>query len=263
MGERKCLECKNLGQDSICEQCMRGPRWPNPEYHPFWEQKTEGGNVLAKSEQQCNNCLHQYRAGNAYPCVDCYDKVVDGRVVATKWEPPITPELPKLTVTMSGVTTDDAEPIIEEPFKAAVHYTNPTLATPKPEVDQHAPGAKLDSGKPDASLLGMFGRALLAVADVGTGGKIKYTRGGWQSVEDGVNRYTAAMLRHYFLEQESAYDADLVDYLGHETLHAAHVAWNALARLELILREQEKQPAEDVCSGCPGTTLGCAGTACK
>lgn len=101
-------------------------------------------------------------------------------------------------------------------------------------IDQHADGAKTDAGKPDASLLGMFGRALLAVAEVGTFGAQKYTRGGWQHVSDGINRYTAAMLRHYFKEQQERYDSDL------PVLHAAQVAWNSLARLELILREAEE-----------------------
>ena len=101
-------------------------------------------------------------------------------------------------------------------------------------VDQHDLGAKLDSGKPDASLLGMFGRALLAVAEVGTHGAAKYTRGGWQHVSDGFNRYTAAMLRHYLKENQEEYDTDL------PVLHAAQVAWNALARLELLLREKEE-----------------------
>jgi hypothetical protein len=103
-------------------------------------------------------------------------------------------------------------------------------------IDQHESGAKLDSGKPDASLLGMFGRALLAVSMVGTHGATKYSRGGWQEVPEGFNRYTAAMLRHYFKEEtEGLWDDDLP-----ETLHSAQVAWNALARLELQLRGLEK-----------------------
>jgi hypothetical protein len=95
--------------------------------------------------------------------------------------------------------------------------------------DQHELGAKVDAGKPDASLLGMFGKALLEVARVGTYGAEKYTRGGWQHVPDGINRYTAAMLRHFLQENDHEYDSDL------PVLHAAQVAWNALARLELML----------------------------
>lgn len=98
-------------------------------------------------------------------------------------------------------------------------------------VSQHDSGAKLDSGKPDASLLGMFGNALLQVARVGTFGAEKYTRGGWQHVPDGINRYSAAMLRHYLKEINGPKDDDL------PVLHAAQVAWNALARLELMCRD--------------------------
>ena len=100
-------------------------------------------------------------------------------------------------------------------------------------VDQHAHGAKLDAGKPDLSLLLMFGRALTAVGMVGTYGAEKYTRGGWRGVVDGINRYTAAMLRHLFKEDRSPMDDDL------PVLHATQVAWNALARLELILEDIE------------------------
>lgn len=99
-------------------------------------------------------------------------------------------------------------------------------------IDQHTPGAKLDAGKPDASLLLMFGKALTAVAEVGTFGARKYSRGGWQSVEDGYVRYTAALLRHLFKGQYSLRDPDS------DLLHDAHAAWNALARLELRMREE-------------------------
>jgi hypothetical protein len=98
-------------------------------------------------------------------------------------------------------------------------------------LDAHEPGAKLDAGKPDASLLLMFGEALKAVADVGTFGAKKYSRGGWQKVEDGENRYTAALLRHLMSENLDPNDPET------GKLHAAHAAWNALARLELMLRK--------------------------
>jgi hypothetical protein len=98
---------------------------------------------------------------------------------------------------------------------------------------QHDPGAKTDEGKPDCSLLLMFGKALRAVAGVGTFGAVKYTRGGWQEVPDGINRYTAALIRHLCDEHYEEFDKDL------PVRHAAQVAWNALARLELILRKAE------------------------
>jgi len=100
--------------------------------------------------------------------------------------------------------------------------------------NQHEPGAKLDAGKPDASLLNQFGLALLEVAKVGTFGCLKYSRGGWQSVDDGVNRYSAAMLRHWLSEHLEEIDEES------GLLHAAQTAWNALARLELMLREKRR-----------------------
>ena len=98
-------------------------------------------------------------------------------------------------------------------------------------LSAHAPGAKLDAGKPRAGLLGHFGLALLAVAEVSTAGAAKYSEGGWQAVPDGIKRYTDAMWRHQLKENLELRDGDL------GVLHAAQVAWNALARLELMLRE--------------------------
>ncbi len=103
-------------------------------------------------------------------------------------------------------------------------------------IKQHDAGAKLDAGKPDTSLLLMFGKALLAVAGVGTFGAKKYTRGGWQSVAEGRERYTAALLRHLFASQYEDYDPDT------GLLHLAQVAWNALAICELVLRERANAP---------------------
>lgn len=106
-------------------------------------------------------------------------------------------------------------------------------------IGQHEPGAKLDAGKPMADLLLDFGRALLSVAEVGTYGAHKYTRGGWQHVPDGVNRYTGALLRHLLQEKMEDMDQDT------DLLHASHCAWNSLARLELILREIENREKTD------------------
>jgi len=102
-------------------------------------------------------------------------------------------------------------------------------------IDQHSHGSKLDAGKPDLSLLIMFGKALFAVGEVGTFGKEKYTRGGWRGVPDGINRYTAALLRHVFQEDEEELDKDS------NLLHASHAAWNALARLQLMLERKSHE----------------------
>lgn len=92
------------------------------------------------------------------------------------------------------------------------------------------PGAKLDQGKPMASLLKQFGLALLEVSKVSTFGANKYSIGGWQSVDNGVQRYDDAMMRHWLKEHLEEIDNDS------GLMHQAQVAWNALARLELILR---------------------------
>ena len=101
--------------------------------------------------------------------------------------------------------------------------------------DQHEPGAKCDGGKLlPALVLGRFARALEAVAEVGTYGAQKYTRRGWETVPDGIERYSEAMMRHWLAEQQgSEFDDDS------RFRHASHLAWNALARLELMLRELE------------------------
>lgn len=104
-------------------------------------------------------------------------------------------------------------------------------------VDQHSPGAKLDSGKPRGDLvLGSFCRALASVVDVGTFGANKYTDNGWLSVPDGIKRYSDARMRHY-LKRKAGENFDEDSRL----MHLAHEAWNVLAELELTLREIENE----------------------
>lgn len=102
--------------------------------------------------------------------------------------------------------------------------------------DPHEAGSKLDQGKPRPGLvIGGFARALEEVSKVGTFGAIKYTDNGWMEVPDGVRRYTDALLRHYLAEcRGEVRDPDS------NLTHAAHLAWNALARLDLMLREEEE-----------------------
>ena len=114
-----------------------------------------------------------------------------------------------------------------------------TKARAIPEIDpkglkQNDPGAKLDAGKVEVGLIfDDMPRALLAVAEIGTYGRHKYSKGGWKHVEDGIERYTNAMDRHRLRESIEGIDQET------EMLHAAHLAWNALARLELMIREQQ------------------------
>ena len=86
-------------------------------------------------------------------------------------------------------------------------------------------GVKADAGKVQAGLLADFRNALVAVAEVGTFGADKYERDGWRRVENGTVRYTDAMWRHLLAGDGVDDDSGLS--------HLAHLAWNALALLEM------------------------------
>jgi hypothetical protein len=107
-------------------------------------------------------------------------------------------------------------------------------------VPSHTPGAKLDDGKSPVmrGAIQYFPRALLLVADISHYGASKYAWKGWESVPDGVARYGDALVRHLVAE---ATDGPVDPSTG--LLHAAQVAWNALARLELMLRSGEDEKA--------------------
>ncbi len=96
------------------------------------------------------------------------------------------------------------------------------------KIDQHTPGAKLDHEKPRMELvLQGFRDALVEVAKVGTFGAAKYSDNGWKEVPNGFERYSSALLRHHFANTPCDEESGLP--------HAAHEAWNALARLQLLL----------------------------
>jgi hypothetical protein len=102
----------------------------------------------------------------------------------------------------------------------------------------NVPGAKLDHGKNRlALLLYGFPHAIEAVGRVATFGAEKYSPHGWRSVPGGFERYTDAMLRHLFAEGRG----ELIDH-DSKLSHASAVAWNALARLELLLTGKGMRP---------------------
>lgn len=109
------------------------------------------------------------------------------------------------------------------------------------------PGSKADAGKAPVyqGFIQYFARAIQAVAEVSAFGSKKYNEGKypttWKEVPDGLGRYTDALGRHLLLEAKGelyAPDSGL--------LHAAHAAWNALARLEKIVEEEEARKCRDV-----------------
>ena len=99
-------------------------------------------------------------------------------------------------------------------------------------IEQHAPGAHLDQGKPRAGLVLMsFGNALMEVSRVGSFGAEKYTPKGWLQVENGVERYLDSAFRHLLKMETEPLDPQS------GLRHLSHAAWNLLASLELELRE--------------------------
>ena len=93
------------------------------------------------------------------------------------------------------------------------------------------PGAKFDAGKIRLHLLKDFKLALMAVGDLATGGADKYSDGGWQHVENGIERYEDAMIVHWLRSGFETFDKDM------KVSHATQAVWNAMAWLEFLLRE--------------------------
>lgn len=94
---------------------------------------------------------------------------------------------------------------------------------------------KYDGGKPCIyqSFLEYFPRAMEAVSSVSDFGASKYARYGWRSVDNGVKRYSDAMVRHLVKKGKG----EILDP-DSGLSHSAHVAWNALAVLELELSNE-------------------------
>lgn len=113
-------------------------------------------------------------------------------------------------------------------------------------------GHKADAGKVDPSyVMEYFPRALLAVSRVSEFGAKKYVRDGWRTVPNGFERYTSALDRHRLNESiEGRYDIT-----DSKLLHAAQVAWNALARLEILIQAGVKVCENDAPGGSPSPDL--------
>lgn len=103
-------------------------------------------------------------------------------------------------------------------------------------------GIKHDHGKPRPDLIfSAMARALLEVSKVAAMGAAKYDDDNWLIVEDASKRYRDAKGRHLLLGAIESHDNES------NITHLAHEAWNALAVLELHLRqlEEPKKPIEN------------------
>ena len=90
-------------------------------------------------------------------------------------------------------------------------------------------GLKYDQGKNRLGLVFRgFSKALWQVGEVGTFGANKYKPDSWQELEQ--ERYKDALLRHLFLY----FQGEKIDNESGLN-HLSHVAWNALAILNMEL----------------------------
>ena len=92
-------------------------------------------------------------------------------------------------------------------------------------------GIKYDKEKPKyADFLLDFQDAIEELYKVYEFGTNKYGRENWKKVEDGEERFTNAMIRHFFKKGN-----DEETNINHQT----HTAYNAIMRLHYILQKSE------------------------
>lgn len=99
-------------------------------------------------------------------------------------------------------------------------------------------GLKYDNGKPRIfEMVEDFKEPLIEVSKVWAFGADKYEKHNWAYVDNAIDRYSNALLRH-MLEGETTDDESGL-------LHASHVAWNAIVRLYFIIQKQKEQGGAD------------------
>jgi hypothetical protein len=144
---------------------------------------------------------------------------------------------------------------VEKHFKGMLSDSNPLLSKNNPEeeaplgsfgkrgvvIDYTTAGKKENKGKPQLSLLfTQFPKALEAVAKCSEYGHLKYEDTdvdylNYQRVKGGSKSYADAGLRHRLYKKGTT---DIESQLP----HAYHVCWNALAELELLIKENYNSP---------------------
>ena len=95
-------------------------------------------------------------------------------------------------------------------------------------------GTKYDNGKLRlAEMIIDFKIPMEELCKVWEFGANKYEKSNWKKLQNPVDRYTNAMLRHLLAEETNLVDDES------KLLHAAHIAFNALARLYFIVRNKD------------------------
>lgn len=95
-------------------------------------------------------------------------------------------------------------------------------------------GTKYDNGKLRlAEMIIDFRVAMEELCKVWEFGANKYEKSNWKKLANPIDRYTNALLRHLLAEETNLVDDES------NLLHAAHIAFNALARLHFIVRNKD------------------------
>jgi hypothetical protein len=95
-------------------------------------------------------------------------------------------------------------------------------------------GIKYDTDKARlAEMIVDFRKPLEELCKVWEFGANKYEKSNWKKLDNGIDRYSNALMRHLIAEDISLLDEES------KLLHAAHIAFNSLARLYFILQEKE------------------------
>jgi hypothetical protein len=103
---------------------------------------------------------------------------------------------------------------------------------------------KFDGGKVLAAIpFQDFPLAIRELVQVCTFGAQKYDRSSWSTVPNAEVRYEDALARHFLAQYTENLDQESGLY------HKAHLAWNALATLEMELRklEEGRYTVDDEC----------------
>lgn len=124
-----------------------------------------------------------------------------------------------------------------------LEFFNTEDKTSEYDLTDDGTGKKYDSGKPMVgTLTDVFSRALMAVGACIEFGTHKYPNPkNWQLVDNGIKRYRDAMVRH-LLKYNAGIDKDEETGLP----HLAHMAWNALAILELYMQEYKDELDKEI-----------------
>lgn len=100
-------------------------------------------------------------------------------------------------------------------------------------------GLKYDSEKPRlAEMILDFKEPLLELCKVWTFGANKYGKSNWKYLQNAKDRYLNALYRHSIKTVDTFYDDES------NILHAAHMAFNALAYLYFTLKELKENEKE-------------------